>query len=249
MPERLSSAGANTVIADQGLMYWRAPDGKVFAADATDSEYAKRVKRGFQPLDQYGQFSSGAYYMDHPYEPLFQAGGGREMSVTELLALGYAQKPPLVPTCGQHVGQGKEHLNHNSNCWVGARPASFPQLVNVYVPPLRTCENCARDDLTEAAYIQHQAVMHAEDRREEALSRAILAGLQRAGGSGATSAQDIAATVVATLRALEQTAQGREEPEPEPPPPEPDDDGEPEPEPEPSSPVRRGPGRPRRESL
>ena len=239
MPDQLSTAGPNVVIADKGLMYWRARDGRVFAADATDSEYAKRTKRGFEPLDRYGQFSSGAYYMDHPYEPLFQAGGAREMSAGELLALGYAQKPPLVPTCGQHVGQGKEHLNHTANCWVGARPAHFPQLEGMDIPPLRSCEHCDRDDLTEAAWVQHQAVMQTEDRREEALSRAILKGLQSAGGTGGSSAAEIAATVVATLQALQNAA--REEPEPEPPPPE-DDDGEepePEPEPEPSTASRR----------
>ena len=145
MPEALSTESPNAVIADQGLVYCRMPNSEVIACDASDIELMKKIRRGWQVLSDYGQFGSSAYYMDHPYEPLFQSGGAREMSVEQVISLGYHVRPPLVPTCDRHVGDAKDHLTHSGapgagsakaqGCWRGARPAHFPQLEGVAVPP------------------------------------------------------------------------------------------------------------------
>lgn len=194
-----------TVIADQGMMYWRMPDGRVFAANWDERDYARKVRRGYQPLEQYGYYAASAYYMDHPYEALFQAGGAGELSVEDVIGLGYAQHPPLVPTCGQHIGSSKDHAaSHVPACWTNAQPVVFPQLEGVEISPLLECEYCGRADLaTEVALKQHQEVMHSERRQQEGLSSAIIDGLSRGGAlSPGSSAESIAAAVAATLQAL-----------------------------------------------
>ncbi|HYW86172.1 MAG TPA: hypothetical protein VFB50_00270, partial [Chloroflexota bacterium] len=112
MAEALTTDAPNSVIADQGLIYCRMPSGEVVACDASDMELMKKIRRGWQVLTDYGQFGSSAYYMDNPFEPLFQAGGARELSVQQIIDLGYHLHPPIVPTCEQHVGAAKEHLTH-----------------------------------------------------------------------------------------------------------------------------------------
>jgi hypothetical protein len=208
MPQATTD-GPNAVISDQGMMYWRMANGRIFAANMDERDYARKVRRGFEPLERYGFYSASAYYMDHPHEPLFQAGGAKELRVDELIALGYAQRPPLVPTSNQHVGSSKEHPNHVPGCWAGAQPVVFPQLEGVEVPALLECEYCERDDLaTPQALHQHQEVMHTERRQQEGLSAAIIEGLQQGGAlSSGTSAEAIAAAVTATLQAIGITPQ------------------------------------------
>jgi len=215
MAERLSTAEPNAVIADQGMVYCRFPDGTVEACDSSPLEIMKKINRGIVPLGDYGQFGSNVYYMDHPFEPLFQAGGARELSVAQIVSLGYHLHPPMVPTCEQHVGADKSHLVHTGRadastakaqgCWRGAEPARFSQLDGLETPgPPETCEFCGRDDLpTEAALKQHQAVMHNDRRQQQALGEAIVTGL-RSGGiiSSSSNAETVAAAVAAALQAL-----------------------------------------------
>ncbi|HYW89572.1 MAG TPA: hypothetical protein VFB50_17500 [Chloroflexota bacterium] len=260
----LTTERPNAVIADQGLIYCRMPGGEVVACDASDMELMKKIRRGWQVLSDYGQFGSSAYYMDHPYEPLFQAGGAHELSVAQITQLGYHLHPPLVPTCDRHVGQDKDHLTHAgrpggsspkaAGCWRGARAVHFPQLAGVDLgEPPDDCEYCGRDDFPSVAALkQHQDVMHTDRRQQERLGEAIVNGLHQTGvlGSSSSSAQDIAAAVAATLQALGYGLPHRPDPGPGPEPgdelPEkPDEDepnGEPEPEPEgePASASRRG---------
>jgi len=250
MATPLTSEQPNSVIIDQGLIYCRFPSGEIQACDASDMELMKKIRRGITPLQDYGQFGSSAYYMDHPFEPLFQAGGAREMSVNQIVELGYHLRPPLVPTCDQHVGMHKDHLTHvgrpgggsakAQGCWRGARPVYFPQLEGVQVPEAPDeCEFCGRDDFpTERAYRQHQEVMHADRRQQQELGDAIVAGLQRTGvvSGGSGNAEAVAAAVAATLRALGYGATPGPQPDP---PAEPEDDDQPEappsePEPEPT---------------
>src|SRR5215472_13552564 len=102
----------NAVIADQGMVYCRMPGGEIVACDASPMELMKKINRGWQVLHDYGQFGSSAYYIEHPFEPLFQAGGARELSVAQVVQLGLHLHPPLVPTCERHVGDAKDHLMH-----------------------------------------------------------------------------------------------------------------------------------------
>src|SRR5215471_5462920 len=102
----LSTDAPNAVIADQGLVYCRTPVGEVVACDASDMELMKKIRRGWQVLADYGQFGSSAYYMDHPYEALFQAGGAREMSARQvyfpqLAGLSLPEAPPMCEYCGR----------------------------------------------------------------------------------------------------------------------------------------------------
>lgn len=257
MAEALTADAPNTVVADEGLLYFRRSDGsEIFAKDAGGLELVKMIRRGHEPLEAYGQFGSSVYYQDHPFEPLFQAGGAHEMPVEQVLALGYAADPPLVPTCGRHVGDAKDHLVHKGSpsgrnprergCWQGARKVRFPQLDGVVVEGPFECEHCERIDLpTRVALEQHQRVMHGDQRQRHDLADGIVAGLQRSGiVGGGMSPEQLVASVVAALRLMEQP---KPDPEPEP---EDDDDedqpeapdvvededeDEPEPEPQPSA--------------
>jgi len=243
MAEALTLQSPNAVIADQGLVYCRFPSGEVVACDASPMELMKKINRGVTVLSDYGQFGSSAYYMDHPYEPLFQSGGAREMSPAQVIDLGYHLRPPLVPTCERHVGDAKDHLTHSGapgasspkaqGCWRGARPVLFPQLEGRALPPVPDeCEFCGRDDFpTERALKQHQDVMHNDRRQQQQLGEAIVSGLQQTGvvGSG-TDASAIAAAVAATLQALGYGTPPQPDPNPEP---EPEDEGEEEPAPDP----------------
>lgn len=236
MAEVLTAEAPNTVIADEGMLYFLRNDrSEIFSADAGGLELVKKIRRGHEPLDQYGQFGSSVYYMDHPFEPLFQAGGAHEMPVAQVIALGYATNPPLVPTCNRHVGDGKDHLVHagrpqgrnarERGCWQGARPVHFPQLDGMLLEGPFECEHCERDDLpTRAALSQHQQVMHADQRQRHDLADGIVSGLQRAGlVGGGQSPELIAAAVIAALRLLEQP-----KPDPEPEPEDDDDEDQPE---------------------
>jgi hypothetical protein len=242
MAEALTTEAPNSVIADQGLIYARMPSGEVVACDASDMELMKKIRRGWQILQDYGQFGSSAYYMDNPYEPLFQAGGARELSVQQILDLGYHLHPPLVPTCDQHVGASQQHVTHTGRpgagsaktqgCWRGARPVQFPQLAGVSLPePPEACEYCGRDDLpTERALRQHQDVMHNDRKQQQDLGAAIVTGLQHTGtATGGLDVQTIAAVVATTLQTL---GYGSTRPQPDP-----DPDPEPDPEPEPPEPI------------
>jgi len=258
MADALTTESPNAVIADQGLAYCRFPGGEIVACDASPMELMKKINRGVVVLNDYGQFGSSAYYMDHPFEPLFQAGGAREMGMQQIVDLGYHLRPPLVPTCERHVGDAKDHLAHSGaagagspkaqGCWRGAAPVFFPQLEGRTLPPAPDeCEFCGRDDFaTERALKQHQDVMHNDRRQQQQLGEAIVSGLQQTGVvSSGTDASAIAAAVAATLHALGYGTPPPPQPDPTPLPdddedevptePEPTSEPEPEPEPEPAS--------------
>jgi hypothetical protein len=260
MAEALTTEAPNAVIADQGMVYVRFPHtGEIQAVDASPMELMKKINRGIVVLNDYGQFGSSAYYMDHPFEPLFQAGGAREMAVAQIVELGYHLRPPLVPTCERHVGDAKEHLTHSGapgagsakaqGCWRGARPVHFPQLEGrsqLFAAP-DECEYCGRDDFATARSLkQHQDVMHNDRRQQQQLGEAIVNGLQRTGVVSGGSSQDasaIAAAVAATLQALGYGTPPQPDPNPEPvddddadtQPEEPAPESEPEPQPEPAN--------------
>jgi hypothetical protein len=214
----LTTTEPNSVIADEGMVYCRFPSGEIQAVDASPMELMKKINRGIQVLNDYGQFGSSVYYMDHPYEPLFQAGGAHELSVEQVINLGYHHHPPIVPTCEQHVGVTKEHLSHvgrpgagsakAQGCWRGARAVRFPQLDGIEVPEApEECEYCGRDDLaTVQALKQHQAVMHNDRQQQQLLGAAIVSGLQQTGvvssSHGGVDVQTIASVVAATLETM-----------------------------------------------
>jgi hypothetical protein len=220
MPETLTTEAPNAVIVDQGLLYVRNPLGEVVAVDANDTEVMKKVRRGWTPLFEYGQFGSSSYYMDNPYEPLFQAGGARELSREQIISMGYHLRPPLVPTCDRHVASDG-HVAHTGSpqgrnlrergCWNNAQPVHFPQLEGVRIEAPPECDYCGRDDFaTEQALRQHQSVMHADRRQQVELADGIVSGLVRSGSlPNGSNAADIAAAVVIALRAMEKPPRRR----------------------------------------
>src|SRR5215471_10771190 len=123
MAELLRPSEPGAVIADQGLVYCRFPNGEIQACDAQPLELMKKINRGIMPLNDYGQYCASAYYMDHPFEPLFQAGGAHEMAVWQVVQLGYHLRPPLVPTCEEHVGSSPTHPSHKGQVGAASRKA------------------------------------------------------------------------------------------------------------------------------
>lgn len=185
MATALSTAEPNAVEVDEGLIYFRCPNsGWVAAADDGGLELPKKLRMGYEPLDEYGRFGNSAYYASHPFEPLFQVGGARELPVDQVIANGFHLWPPMVPTCGKHVGMDK-HLSHTTNCWKRAKPVEFPQMEGVEAPGPQACDYCDREDLpTPAAKKQHTAVMHADRKDQEAIVGGIVTGLKQAGLAG-----------------------------------------------------------------
>lgn len=179
MATTLSTAEPNDVEVDEGLIYFRCPNtGEIQAADDGGLELPKKLRMGYQPLDQYGRFGNSAYYVEHPFEPLFQAGGAGEMPVSQVVGNGFHLNPPLVPTCGKHVGMDK-HLRHRPECWRNAKPVQFPQLEGQDLPGEQVCDYCGRDDLpTPQAKKQHTDVMHSDKKDQEAIVAGIVAGLK-----------------------------------------------------------------------
>lgn len=208
----------NAVAVDEGLIYFRCPgDGWIAAADDGGLELPKKLRMGYQPLDEYGRYGNNAYYAAHPFEPLFQAGGAREMPISQVVANGFHLWPPMVPTCGKHAGMEK-HLHHNNSCWKHAQPVHFPQLEGVDVPPPQECEYCDREDLpTPEAKRQHVLVMHSDRKDQEAIVSGIVTGLKTSGLSGGSGLETLvellknpdALNVLKTLLAGQEQGKGK----------------------------------------
>ena len=200
MATTLSTAEPNSVEVDAGLIYFRCPNGgEIHAADDGGLELPKKLRMGYQPLDEYGRFGNSAYYVEHPFEPLFQAGGAREMPISQIIANGFHLNPPLVPTCGLHVGMDRhQHVRHRPECWRRARPVVFPQLEGVEVPGEQVCDYCGRDDLpSPAAKKQHTEVMHSDKKDQEAIVAGIVTGMK-----GVLGGQQAAPGALETLAQL-----------------------------------------------
>jgi len=207
MATTLTPAEPNAVEVDAGLVYFRCPHtGEIQAADDGGLELPKKLRLGYQPLDEYGRFGNSAYYVEHPFEPLFQAGGAKAMPISQILANGFHLNPPLVPTCGKHVGMDRrDHLRHRPECWRRARPVEFPQLEGVDVPGTQVCEYCGRNDLpSPQAKKQHIEVMHSDKKDQEAIVAGIVGGLKQINGqSGSGGGLDALAQLLKNPDALD----------------------------------------------
>jgi hypothetical protein len=190
MATKLSTAEPNAVEADDanaGYVYYRLTDGWIAGGDWSGLEESKKLRRGYQALHQYGYHDFNSYYVEHPFEPLFQSGGAEEMPVAQIVANGFHLHPPLIPTCGRQTGR-KGHLAHTPRCWRGAQPVHFPQLEGLDLPGVQTCEYCGMDHFpTPQALKQHIQVMHNDRKDQEAIVAGIVTGLKTvlpAGGQG-----------------------------------------------------------------
>jgi hypothetical protein len=139
--------------------YYRQDNGWIEPSSADSLERLKYEEQGWQFLHEIGTFFWGRYYMEHPLEVLFLRGGAHLLPVEQVVAMGFHNSPPLVPTCG--LALGPTHQNHTRACWIGAQPVTFPQLDGLDLPGPQHCEYCDRSDLpTPAAKEQHIKVMH-----------------------------------------------------------------------------------------
>lgn len=160
--------------------YYRQPNGWITVAITTEIETVHYIKEGWTPLPQYGGVEmTSKYAADHPFEPLFIAGGAKELSIEQIRETGLYLDPPLVPACGRRLSQ--YHKRHAPECWRGAKPVVFPQLEGLDLEPAR-CRHCDNEYPTEAARDQHETVSHKESQGDikmgEALGQALAQALQ-----------------------------------------------------------------------
>lgn len=190
--------------------YYRMPNGEI-----TIQEIGKNNERvhayqdeGWTPLlREYGAVDFlKEYYCSHPHEVLFMRGGAHEMPVSQIQALGYDRRPPLVPRCTLQLGTDHQRATgrpvHFDRCWQGALPVHFPQLdglTPVFVGP---CEFCERDDFASArAREQHMRVMHKDEIREITTAREMAKGMREAVGLAVSSTQGGRGIAVAGMAA------------------------------------------------
>lgn len=160
--------------------YYRQSNGWITVSPATQLEEIAYQKQGWQPLTRYGRVEMTSEYMaEHPFEVLFMKGGAKEMPVEQVIELGFAINPPLLPGCNSRIDQFHKH--HTSVCWEDARPTVFPQLIDVSVDSF-LCTICNRTFATAKAKEQHERVIHQPEKSDmrtgQTLADALVKGLR-----------------------------------------------------------------------
>lgn len=161
-------------------MYYRQPNGDIWVERTSKIERTNFIEEGWVPLPSYGAFDMAhTWSSNHPFETLFQFGGAKEMSVKQIMEMGFHFNPPLVVACGK--AQTEKH-NHNSDCYLGARRVMFPQLRGLQLEGPFPCSYCANHTLASLeALNQHMSVMHRDEtsdlRTGTALATHLTAGL------------------------------------------------------------------------
>ncbi len=128
------------------LLYWRkVTNGWIVCAPGWPQEYAKRLKRGWTPLPQYGTFVPGRVSEDarghrfdahrEPWRVIFQKGGAEEFPLDQVIAYNWHLTPPY-------------------------REVEFPQLKGVDVDVL-DCPECNLPPFHETDHLaQHLRIRH-----------------------------------------------------------------------------------------
>lgn len=161
-------------------MYWRRPDGWITTGPAWATEYVKKIRRGFEPLEHLGDF-----YLDkvagvqswsshrEPYRQLFARGGSDLVRIDQIAELGWDIKPPY-------------------------KGVVFPQLEGIEIHR-EPCHHCKRLFLDASPWggmsaterlERHEFHSHREKVAAEATARAIREGV--GGGSNAGSPELLA---------------------------------------------------------
>ena len=159
--------------------YYRQPNGWVTVSPAADLDELKYQRRGWTRLRQYGLIEmTTPYAANNPLEALFMLGGAHELPVAQVIEMGLHLNPPMVPVCGQMLGQ--YHKAHRSACFSGSSPVVFPQMAGVQADPW-PCRFCDRVSPTEQGRTNHETVAHKDERVElrsgEALASSMIKGL------------------------------------------------------------------------
>lgn len=145
--------------------YYRQSNGWITVSPATELEELSYRKENWVPLTRYGRVEMTTEYMaEHPFEPLFMGGGAKEMPVEQVIEMGFAMNPPLVPVCKTRIDQFHKH--HTRECWEDAAPVIFPQLVGTLVIGPFNCTVCNKALPTEKARDQHEGVAHRPEKSD-----------------------------------------------------------------------------------
>lgn len=134
------------------FIYWRRPGNKwIVSAPGHAQEYAKRMRRGWEPLLQYGTFMPGMKSTDtrghrfnahrEPWRVIFQKGGTAEFPLDQVIAYNWHLAAPYAEV-------------------------TFPQLEGVEVEVL-DCPECEVQPFHEAQHLaQHLRIRHDYTRLE-----------------------------------------------------------------------------------
>lgn len=195
--------------------YYRQKNGWITISPITRLERINYIERGWEHLGQYGAFDMTPYVVNHPLDALFMFGGAHELPVEQIIQMGLAFDPPIVPRCKQHITQ--YHRSHNAICWQGATPVVFPQLASVSAERLGpfACEFCSRKLPTPDARRQHQIVAHKDElgnlQTGKSLGDSLAAALQqqRQPDAGTSELSELRAQLAALQKQLnERPVQG-----------------------------------------
>lgn len=169
-------------------IYWQRPDDWIVIGPGWPSEYVKRIRRGFKPLEQFGSF-----YLDRvkdrqnwsaarePYRQLFALGGQDVFPVSQIVEHNWDAKPPY-------------------------KGAKFPQLEGIEVVR-KTCNICKRKFIDGSLWgglsaderlSRHEEIAHQKASDREALARGISEAL-RSGGSAAPAPSDLGDAIKALI--------------------------------------------------
>ena len=142
-------------------MYYRLPNGWIDYGSVDPVEQRRLVEGGWVPLPQYGRLDILYVYTGaHPLEALFIRGGAGALSAEQIIASGYWQKPPKIPSCRTVLNPA--HMRHKTECWAGAEEVTFPQVPSD-TPRSFICTFCRRAFPVEMARDQHASVMHQKE--------------------------------------------------------------------------------------
>lgn len=148
-----------------GYIYRRDQKGWIYTGPAASTDQVRFLMLGHTFLPEYGEHEGDISVLNHEYDMLFRLGGMKEMPAEQVIALGFASKPPEVD--GQPL-------------WVESPLEAFPQLEGHEIPPLHACKYCSRELWGEIQERNHVSVMHADRLSAYEQANAIATGMREA---------------------------------------------------------------------
>lgn len=150
--------------------YWRIPErtdadgnvqhARIVGKPAWPSEFMRQMRKGMQPLTQYGEFfpekmgykGQTWQYQQNPFRLLLLKGGAKEFSVGQVLELGWHRKAPI-------------------------KGVEFPQLAG-YEGEDVVCGTCRKKFLTVEHLQAHESIAHTTLSSHKALGRQLAEATQ-----------------------------------------------------------------------
>lgn len=199
--------------------YWKKPtDGSVFLAQYGENGLDHKLKRDFTRLHQYGEFASAGTRtwdpVSDPFYPLVVKGGLKELPAAQIKELGW-HRPPSRDAKASHRAVEqliRQVMTERSLARDEALLAVMPQLRDVDLTDWTCVSHPGRFFPTEAAKVNHDAVMHKEAIQSESIGRAVASA--NGGGNDAlltllAQQGDLIADLKARLDASEKAPKGK----------------------------------------